>query len=112
MEIAETGTVVKPSTQLTCPTSTSVTAVEGDGELASLMLRGDCDGVSLPLGQVTIDATGAIGGGSESGTYTEPSCGTYNYAASGGFFGRELRMSVTASSSTCYDFNFTATLTR
>jgi hypothetical protein len=100
------------STQLNCPTSTSVTQSGATVSIAPLVLRGDCGGVSVPLGQVTIDATGALGGGSESGTYTEPSCGTYNYAASGGFFGRELRISMTASSSTCYNFNFTATLAR
>src|SRR5687767_9417662 len=65
----------------------------------------------LKLGQGSIDATGAIDGGSLVTTYDEPSCGTYSMAISGGFFGRDLRISVAATSRTCYNFNFTATLT-
>jgi hypothetical protein len=75
-----------------------------------LILRGQCGTYSIPLGSTTIDATGNIG--SETGTFSDPSCGTYNYSASGGFFGKDLRLSVSASSPTCYNFNFTATLTR
>lgn len=68
--------------------------------------------MSLPLGQATIDNTGAINLGSGSGTFNDPSCGTYTYAASGGFFGRDLRMSVNATSRTCYNFNMTVNLSR
>jgi hypothetical protein len=76
------------------------------------VLAGDCGNVSIPLGQATIDQTGAINGGSATGTNTDPSCGTYNYTASGGFFGKEFRLSMSATSSTCLNFNFTMTLTR
>jgi hypothetical protein len=95
---------------VTCPASTTVTQSGSTVSVAPLVLTGQCGTMSLPLGQVTIDATGAIQG--ESGNYTEPTCGVYNYTASGGFFTREFRLSVAATSSTCYNFNFTALLSR
>ena len=66
---------------------------------------------SLPLGTVTIDTNGAI---TDDGmdTYTEEDCGTYNVTGSGGFFGRELRFSLVATSTTCLNLNFTAVLSR
>jgi hypothetical protein len=79
--------------------------------IAPLILGAACGGMSMPLGQVTIDSTGAIAG-PNTGTYNEPSCGVYDVTASGGFFGRELRMSVNATSRTCYNFNMTITLSR
>lgn len=94
-----------------CPASTSVTQDGGNVNVAPIVLRGQCAGVSIPFGAVNIDTTGAIQGGG-SGTTYEPSCGTYHYSASGGFFGRELRLSVIATSSTCYNYSFTAVLTR
>ena len=96
--------------QVNCPSSTSVTQSGATVSIAPLVLRGECGSQSIPLGQVEIDATGSIG--SESGTFNDPSCGNYTYSASGGFFGRELRLSMTATSPTCYNFNFTATLTK
>ena len=66
---------------------------------------------SLPLGTVTIDTNGAI---TDDGMdiYIEEDCGTYNVTGSGGFFGRELRFSLVATSTTCLNFNFTAVLSR
>lgn len=97
---------------VTCPASTTVTQSGRTVNIAPLVLTGDCDSMSIPFGQTTIDATGAIEGGSARGSYNEPSCGVYNYVASGGFFGSEFRLSMTATSTTCYNFNFTAVLSR
>ena len=79
--------------------------------MAPLVLGGVCGNVSIPVGAGVIDATGALMGAT-SGTYNEPSCGTYSWTGSGGFFGRELRMSINATSQTCYKFNLTMNLTR
>ena len=99
------------ATTLTCPASTSVTQSGSTVNVAPIILTGQCQNISIPFGQATIDNTGNLGG-SQSGSYNEPSCGTYNYTGSGGFFGRDLRISLNATSRTCYNFNFTATLTR
>jgi hypothetical protein len=96
---------------LSCPTTTSVTQSGSSISMAPLTLGGQCGNVSMPVGSGTIDTTGALLG-STSGIINEPSCGTYNWTGSGGFFGRELRMSVNATSSTCYNFNLTINLTR
>lgn len=96
---------------MTCPANTSVTQSGSTVNVAPIILNGQCGGISIPFGQATIDNTGALQGNS-SGTYNDPSCGTYSYTASGGFFSRELRISVTATSRTCYNFNFTANLSR
>ncbi len=67
--------------------------------------------MSVPFGEGTIDNTGAFQGQS-TGTYNEPSCGTYNFSGSGGFFGREMRISIVGTSSTCFNFNMTVILSR
>jgi hypothetical protein len=98
---------------LTCPTSTSVTQSGNTVNIAPLVLSGSCGNLSIPVGQGTIDATGAIDSGSASGTQTDATCGTYNYTVSGGFFGRDMRLSATASfpsTSTCYSFSMTTNL--
>jgi hypothetical protein len=97
--------------QITCPTTTTVTQSGTTVTIAPLVLGGECDNISIPLEQVTIDNTGAIQG-QNSGTFDEPSCGRYTYTGSGGFFGRELRLSLNATSSTCPNFNLTMTLSR
>ena len=56
-----------------------------------------------------IDATGSLG--SETGTTSE-SCGTYTYTGSGGFRGRDMRISFVYTSRTCYNMNFTINLTK
>ncbi len=97
---------------LTCPATTVIAQSGSSVSIAPLLLSGACAGVldSLPLGTVTIDTNGAI---TDDGmdTYTED-CGTYNATGSGGFFGRELRFSLVATSTTCLNFNFTAVLSR
>ena len=95
---------------LTCPATTTVTQSGSLVSLAPLVLSGQCGSVSVPLGQLTIDATGSFL--SQSGSLNEPSCGVYNYVASGGFFGREFRLSMNATSQTCARFNFSTVLTR
>jgi hypothetical protein len=95
---------------VSCPTSTSVTQSGSTVSIAPLIMTGQCGNLSVPIGQATIDATGALAGSSTT-TYTDPSCGTYNAVASGGFFGRDFRISMSATSQTCYNMNITITLT-
>jgi hypothetical protein len=93
-----------------CPTTTSVTQAGGGSiNVAPLQIRGQCGTLSLPLGPATIDATGSLG--QATGTHSE-SCGLYNWVASGGFFGRDMRLSIIYTSRTCYNMNITINLTR
>ena len=96
---------------ISCPTTTSVTQSGGSINMAPLVLTGACGNLSMPVGSGTIDTLGALQG-STSGSINEPSCGIYNWTGSGGFFGRDLRMSINATSSTCYNFNMTINLSR
>ena len=106
-----TMTLVYPTIPRTliCPASTSVTQSGTLVSLAPLVLAGQCGGVSVALGQVAIDATGSFS--NQSGSLSEP-CGVYDFIGSGGFFGRELRISMSTSSRTCPAFNLTAILNR
>jgi hypothetical protein len=97
---------------LTCPGTTTVTQSGSTVSLAPIALSGVCAGLSIPLGSGTIDATGNLTGGTTSGSYTDPSCGTYSYTGSGGFFGRDLRISMVATSRTCYNMNITINMSR
>ena len=110
-----TATIAYPElqTSVTCSATTAVTQSGAAVSVAPIVLSGSapCVGLSLPLGQVTIDSTGAFTG-PNAGTTNVPSCGNYTYSASGGFFGREMRISMVATSTTCVNFNFTASLTR
>lgn len=95
---------------ITCPTSTSVTQSSTTVNIAPLQWGGVCGGMSVPIGQATIDNTGNLLGQSQS-TYRD-TCGVYNITASGGFFGRDLRLSLFATSTTCYNMNITINLSR
>ena len=108
-----TTTLVFPelNQSVSCPTSTSVTQSGGSSNMAPLVLGGACGTLSIPVGAGTIDTLGALQG-STSGSYNEPSCGIYNWTGSGGLFGRDLRMSINATSSTCFNFNMTMNLSR
>ena len=97
--------------QVTCSTTTSVTQSGSTVNVAPLLLGGQCGNLSIPIGQQTIDNTGAFQGQS-TGTFDEPSCGRYSASASGGFFGRDLRISMIATSATCLNLNATINLTR
>lgn len=100
------------ATSLSCPTATTVTQSGSTVSIAPLQLGGPCaaNGLSsLPVGSTSIDNTGAIG--SESGSTTE-ACGVYNWTGSGGFFGRDLRLSLVYTSRTCYNMNVTINLSR
>ncbi len=96
---------------LSCPTTVTVTQSGNTVNFSPMILGGACDNLSLPLGQTTIDTTGALPGQGAM-TFDEPSCGRYSAVASGGFFGRSLQMSMTATSSTCVNFNLTINVTR
>lgn len=111
------GTVVvslpEVNESVTCPANTAVTQATSTVTIAPIVLGGICGGLSIPMGSVTIDPTGAISGSGLTGTFPQPSCGgSYTFVASGGFFGRELRLSMNATSAVCLNFNFTAVLTR
>ena len=95
---------------VTCPTTTSVTQSGSTVTIAPLELRGECGTVSIPVGAITIDGTGSLG--SDTGTTTSESCGTYTYTGSGGFSGRELRISFVYTSKSCHNMNMTINLTR
>lgn len=93
-----------------CRATTSVTQGGGGSiNIAPIQLGGDCGLTSIPVGSATIDSTGSLG--SDSGT-TRESCGLYTYNSSGGFFGRDLRLSIFYVSTTCLNMNITITLTR
>ena len=108
-----TTTVVFPelNQSVICPTTTSVTQSGGSINMAPLVLTGACGNLSVPVGSGTIDTLGALQG-STSGSYNEPSCGIYNWTGGGGFFGRDLRLSINATSTTCFNFNMTINLSR
>jgi hypothetical protein len=94
---------------VSCPTTTTVTQNGADISVAPLQVGGEC-AFSLPFGPATIDATGSLG--SASNLTLREACGTYNASASGGFFGRELRLSMFYSSTTCWNMNLAITLSR
>lgn len=101
-----------PTARIQCPTTTSVTQAGSTVNIAPFVLRGECGNLSIPAGQMTIDATGSLGGIANY-TFDDPTCGgRYSATASGGFFGRELRISINAVSNVCYNLNMTITVTR
>jgi hypothetical protein len=106
-----TTTVVVPDLQTSgsCPTSTAVTQNGSIVNIAPIVLGGQCGNMSIPVGQATIDAAGSLV--QETGTVSDE-CGVYNYTISGGFFGRELRISAVLTSTTCWDMSMTMNLTR
>lgn len=92
-----------------CPTTTSVTQTsDGAISMAPLQVGGTC-GFSVPMGSMTIDATGSLG---QASGVIDSSCGRYEYAMSGGFFGRTFKGSITYTSKTCAPFNVTINLSR
>lgn len=100
------------SQSITCPASTVVSQSGNTVSLAPIVLTGTCNNFSIPLGSATMDTTGALVG-QNTGSFFEPTCGgNYAYTISGGFFGAEFRLSMNATSGTCYNLNFTAVLTR
>lgn len=109
-----TTTVVFPELgqSASCPSSTSVTQASGGSiTIAPLELGGACGGVSFPVGRATIDATGSLG--TDAGSYFDTSCGgTYNYTASGGFVGRDLRLLMNYTSTVCFNMDVTINLSR
>jgi hypothetical protein len=109
---AGTTTVALPELgqTLSCSSSTSVTQSGSTINVAPLSLGGQCNSLSVPIGQLQIDATGAILG--VSNDTSRENCGVYAWSGSGGFFGRDLRMSVSGTSRTCFNVNITINLTR
>jgi len=97
-------------TSLSCPGSTVITQSGSTISLTPFVAAGACGGMSVPVGFRSIDSNGVVP--DESGSFNEPTCGIYNYFASGGFSGRELRFSVNATSNTCWNMNITGVLSR
>lgn len=110
---AGTITIAYPElqTSVACPATTSVAQTGASVSVAPIVLGGACAGYSIPFGSETIDQNGSFGN-LNNYTYNDPSCGVYSVSGSGGFFGRQLQFSITAVSSTCWNFSFTATLSR
>lgn len=97
---------------VTCPATTSVTQTGANISVAPIILTGACGGLSIPFGNASIDLNGSMGS-VPNYTYFEPSCGgNYTVSASGGFFGRQMQLSLSAVSSVCFNINVTAALTR
>lgn len=99
------------SETVSCPTTTAVTQSGAQLTLAPFVLNGDCGGLSVPMGTALIDRAGAFVAAS-SGSFNDPECGIYTYTFSGGFFDRELRMSMRATSPVCYNFDLTISVFR
>ncbi len=97
-------------TSMSCPGSTVITQSGSTITLTPFIAGGACDGMSVPVGFRSIDSNGAVP--DETGSFNEPTCGIYNYFASGSFSGRELLFSVTATSTTCWNMNITGVLSR
>jgi hypothetical protein len=95
---------------VSCPTSTVVTQTGSTISLTPFVAGGDCDGMSVPVGFRSIDSNGAVP--NESGSFNDPDCGIYSYSASGGFVGRELRFTVNATSTTCWNMDIAGALER
>jgi hypothetical protein len=64
----------------------------------------------MPVGEMTLDSTGAIAS-PNSGVFTV-SCGTYTYTATGALAGERLRLSIDAISEACPAFTMIAELSR
>src|SRR5262245_41024683 len=93
----------------TCPTTATVSQSGATVNIGAVVLGGACNNQSMPFGPVTIDNTGSFPSMS---TTLNQTCGVYTATFSGGFSARELRLSVTASSTTCPSFGMTMTLSR
>ena len=99
---------------LTCPVATTVTQ-SGAAVSFALILTGDCKGMNIPIGPVSIDSTGQLPrNGFGGGAYPDPSCeGTYIATiAAGGFSSGELQIFMSAYSFKCENFNVNAVLSR
>ena len=109
-----TTTVTYPLVPLsfTCNSSTIVTQSGATVSMAPITLTGssNCTSLAIPIGQFIIDSTGAIPAHT-SGTFNDPSCGTYSYSASGGFSGRQFSLELVANSATC-SLRLTSTMTK
>ncbi len=93
-----------------CSATTAVTQTGSNVSIAPLQLRGgECDGLSFPFGNMVVDSNGSMGG--DTGTVTSQGC-TYTFSAGGGFFGRDMRASMTYVSRTCLNMTITINLTR
>jgi len=66
----------------------------------------------MPLGQSSIDNNGVIAAATGSGSYTDATCGVYDYTGTGSFSGRTFLMTITLTSPTCNDVTFSMALTR
>jgi uncharacterized protein (DUF2147 family) len=111
---AGSGTIAYPELgeSAVCAATTTITQAGSTVNLGNIVGGGRCSGSGFPAREVTIDTNGAIVGGT-TGSYLDPDCGgTYSYTLSGSFSGRDLRLSVSAVSQVCWNYNFTATLTR
>ena len=111
---AGSGTIAYPELgeSASCSARTTVIQSGSTVNLGNIVGGGQCSGSGFPAREVTIDTNGTIIGGT-TGTFFDADCGgTYSYTLSGSFAGRDLRLSVSATSTTCWNYNFNAVLTR
>ena len=97
---------------LTCSGVTWVTQSGNGISMWPIDVGGDCPAITIPFGPATIDETGRIAGSGTSGTFTQPSCGTYAYTSSGGFSGRQMQIEIFATSNICSNMNIIISLLR
>jgi hypothetical protein len=105
---------------LNCPATTTITQSGANVSIAPLAMTGPCTNVfpSLPMGDMTINTSGSLGSATVNNISVASCNGSYNAAASGGFFGSSLQFSLayTAASGGCVNqvgnFTIAGTLTR
>ena len=94
---------------LSCAASTVVTESGSSVDIAPITASGDCGGIAVTQAtSIAIDSSATI---SISGTLSA-ACGVYNWTATGGFYGREMRFQFNLTSSTCLNQTTTGTLSR
>jgi hypothetical protein len=94
-----------------CAASTVVSQSGPVVTIAPIALGSECGGGSIPVGSATVDSAGRLRAGTNA-TFTEPGCPTYTVSGTGQFSGRELRLSLVATSARCWSLDLDARLTR
>ena len=108
-----TATFTATTATATCAASTAVSQSGNRVNLAPIQLGSECGLTTIPGGQFAITTTGALEIAPT--TVFDSGCdGTYQVTGSGGFFDRELRITLTYTNSAprCVLRSFTTTMTR
>ena len=108
-----TATFTTTTSSVTCSANTAVSQAGDRVSIAAIQLGSECGVGTVPGGQFTISTAGALTIAPAS--VTDTACeGTYAVTGSGGFFDRELRITLNYAStaSRCILRGFTTTMTR